>query len=75
MPCLMSRVCSAAGIGSSVERPFTSKEKLPGAEPLAAALAWYSCMYTTLSFSRAAFDIVLHEHQLCWYHGLPDSSF
>ena len=39
VPCLMSLVCSAAGIGSSVERPLTSKEKPPGTTPLAAALA------------------------------------
>ena len=39
VPCLMSLVCSAAGMGSSVERPLTSKEKPPGAFPLAAALA------------------------------------
>ena len=39
VPCLMRRVCRAAGMGSSVDRPLTSKEKPPGAEPLAAALA------------------------------------
>ena len=41
----MSRVCRAAGIGSRVERPFTSNEKPAELLPFAAAaaLAWYSC--------------------------------
>ena len=65
----MSRVCKAAGIGSSVERPLTSKEKLPGAEPFAAALAWYSCTYTTLPFSKAVGLL-----QLCIFTECADNS-